>query len=1655
MSASGAAVLSPSVQAASAGVSIAAMLAEGRTGKDDDESMASEDEADQLLGPQEEGSYEPGEQRRLVDDDDDGMSEAPPDSPPPVLHDEDWGAEWTAADLRNASAGACSPSLDLARPNASSALTVGSAGVQEVVQKFLEQQRQQREARAAEPGADANMFKKLANGLTVEFFRAGSRRASRAARPSEGTREVQNVAEAIAVHCEQQLKALGRTRLKDGEGARHRTAVGGSKGPGVRAAKTEDQAKLNHVATLKARSVDSCNQEASTLLNGYAAAQCYSRLLEAAFRANAVGAAITNRSPSQGAALQTTRCNSKTVDAAAAAQVAQVAITLAKALHDVSTASKRRNPVAPCVTSLGELRAMQLRPRASPEAATLQHVVVPIASTSQLVFNAMPAKIGPVSIRSAARQLAAGELSADQVISDRISSANYMLTAICEAVCGDSEIDAMWAAVVLIVYLTNDPRGRPLLRTAGLTEVDVYTATVMESYGRAEIVRRERLRMAQQAQQQQQQQPQAQGGGRGRGRGRGRGGAARKRAHKDADVYVPAPSPPGWDAGAALDDEDEDDWEPPVTAGTSLPVPSPMAASVASGSTNSPAASTMDPADRVMSSKKRRTSKGSASYASANDSYGYMQWWYYVLLRSKETSVLETLVANTKSAVREAAQATLQRQGQGSSSVASNRVLQDISSSNAVKCAEAMVPFVSRRDVETPAVVAWKGVDGEPCVGIVRTPTNGPSHVLHACVPSRVFSAETSDHLILHSTASQELAPATEERYMRPGVVEAYAELSARPDARREAALQRFLSTHTQRPLPTAVSGLTRTIILAPFPMHRSAHLDLVAACGTLRPPLETADRHARDIVSFQQNWVDARDGGRRPPADVWTKNICMLTRDVIEPYCLPCPRFGVGIRVNELLRRQMLGRTRKNGPTKLSLGPASTEGSKDAPPIMDAEPLPLATLTDVTIEHTGTLALHVCLEAGVRVCDVVTEMAARPDYEPLQGMALLLVGSSQASFIAEMAGAVSSSRINESVSSSKRMSCADNQTWLGLSLYDALVGGLNNQQRAFAGTPYSGTYTSLVDTGITPAGLMGHFYVSDKRQHGSMCLSTSAADRIAKWIAPHHWVPTGGDHYVQRPAATCGLPNGLIPGVHAATEHYAAALETKRALENRKDEPYTEGVFVLPFSNVTQCLAPDVEATVDSTMRFAFRNPEENAPQHTGRSYLPDATDEEMALLREPLFRRPCIASIGDNPWATSYEHMEGFYNAACLVAEIAYQLCPHGRQRTGSACVLALMQWLAALHDEEQCVECLGSAVLEPHLKQYGYYFALVAMTLLASAIYPGTWHMTEPMVPSGYAKAMATQARRLKAAQDPRLKEGHRALPLRHLDLSKEEFAECRKRWKAFYARGSPTPGETSAWCNGIALLLESIVDMRGQHGPTNNSDAMEELRDELETAVRGAWYAHSPDGVQPPPKPCPAWHCAEPADIRRKTLDPVFVASEDLKTPARGCLVGIKPHQLRQLYALMLSAHLPDVAVQVYRNEGNLNLRVSSAADIKEVDGCDRSNKACAATQTESDAAAFGTVDPKLDGCVRQREAWDANALLLAPAVAPVLPPLPAARRVRGEFGDASFARAQLHRDTTSTGDRSEQEWSAHQAFLKAGAFARTKYTMSENNHDIHL
>jgi hypothetical protein len=137
-----------------------------------------------------------------------------------------------------------------------------------------------------------------------------------------------------------------------------------------------------------------------------------------------------------------------------------------------------------------------------------------------------------------------------------------------------------------------------------------------------------------------------------------------------------------------------------------------------------------------------------------------------------------------------------------------------------------------------------------------------------------------------------------------------------------------------------------------------------------------------------------------------------------------------------------------------------------------------------------------------------------------------------------------------------------------------------------------------------------------------------------------------------------------------------------------------------------------------------------------------------------------------------------------------------------------------------------------------------------------------------------------------------------------------------------------------------MLELLLKHKGSHELTHEDRA--ELRERVNTlASRAAWLAYSEDGIKPPAAPHPLAECANPEDVRRPHLDPIFCAQgEALEIEPRGCLVGLKPFQLRQLYALLVGSHLLPRAphadpshpgVQVVRNEGapNRHLRTPDA------------------------------------------------------------------------------------------------------------------------------
>lgn len=187
-----------------------------------------------------------------------------------------------------------------------------------------------------------------------------------------------------------------------------------------------------------------------------------------------------------------------------------------------------------------------------------------------------------------------------------------------------------------------------------------------------------------------------------------------------------------------------------------------------------------------------------------------------------------------------------------------------------------------------------------------------------------------------------------------------------------------------------------------------------------------------------------------------------------------------------------------------------------------------------------------------------------------------------------------------------------------------------------------------------------------------------------------------------------------------------------------------------------------------------------------------------------------------------------------------------------------------------------------------------------LMLNLMYPQTFHVGEDIVLSVVAKAPHLVAHRQKRC-------------LGDLGLAAGEVAQARAFWKGFVRDG------TGVWkCGPLGELLALLDEHDGSHDVKRSRFA--QVRGLLEKAVQAAWSVGSPDGVNPPAHPHPACGVDGPEKVKRPVIDPVFVSDTRRGISQRGCLVGLKPHQLRQVCALAMGAHLPDVECQAARNEG---------------------------------------------------------------------------------------------------------------------------------------
>lgn len=537
----------------------------------------------------------------------------------------------------------------------------------------------------------------------------------------------------------------------------------------------------------------------------------------------------------------------------------------------------------------------------------------------------------------------------------------------------------------------------------------------------------------------------------------------------------------------------------------------------------------------------------------------------------------------------------------------------------------------------------------------------------------------------------------------------------------------------------------------------------------------------------------------------------------------------------------------------------------------------------------------------------------------------------------------------------------------------------------------WAGAYGPRVDHGIGSVGLLCKNVTSDGRQHGSVLLSQKAADVLVGDIAANFAAVDSTMQAYFRPVETRGIPHGLVPGVHRCLNELVEATATLDKITGSADRDTASSLLVLPMSRYTQSLAPHADPQADASQRFNVWAASDTASLLDGLAWLPDATAESDAIAIEPHISRPNQASFGSNFMATAYDNVTVVYSSMCALGLLARELYmfTHSPRPKGPLSKIVCRRMVNDLFD---ALDDFHTGQLCDAIAPCALFLPIAAV--LVNTIYPANFDVGGKMVLEGYAKAVGRiKVRCHSLAQKGKFPDVSCTLPSA---LREEEQAleEAQNYWHAFVRE------ENSA----RPALVEGVSQTLADNGRYDASTAdCEAMRAVLVGVLQNAWRVHSPDGTQRPTRG-PAAEVDAPEDVLGPQIGPVFYSTES--HDSRGGLVGMSRFQWRQLLALCLGAHLEvdgeRVQVQAYRNEGSLVSRTCAAADMEKMNGRSRANKGKSALQTDSDYLGFGCADSKLIASSRQREAFDANALLCRALLAKITKPLSHEERWRGEL-----------------------------------------------------
>ena len=493
---------------------------------------------------------------------------------------------------------------------------------------------------------------------------------------------------------------------------------------------------------------------------------------------------------------------------------------------------------------------------------------------------------------------------------------------------------------------------------------------------------------------------------------------------------------------------------------------------------------------------------------------GILDYWS-AALTSQYSSILKLMITQSKALANQASIQTLMGQAPAGFDAERNKLLVNISSTNAVKSAEALSSLVVTTPERVPRIVTWRcrNKEGKMAVhtGLVRSQSDASNTTLHAVtMPEPGVQEPSGHHVVLWSMAVRNSTPHDASTSLMPGVVEGiqYHHLVDRSQLplRNKFHQTRILDAVKQRTtraacdgsLDVALTGVARGFVVVRAKLVVSE--SQVAAGKAIAARMRTAEVHAKER---------ARDMAVN---DFETHTILEQgpISGVSEPYATPASNLALALEANEQARIILRSKCRRGDPCRHLTGVVSPAEMAEPACEEHDRPQTLLPIVDCAVEfvakdeageklpnrrdaclRTAAITLTVCGDAPVRLVELLSLYARdsagydatrqmKHNYETL---ALLHGGVARASELNDVAASISAGHVNSSIASAKRILVGDLNMRLYLSLYQVYRVGTSNVPRSFETTAWSGAYPAGFDLGTSGGiGIRASSVTADKR---------------------------------------------------------------------------------------------------------------------------------------------------------------------------------------------------------------------------------------------------------------------------------------------------------------------------------------------------------------------------------------------------------------------------------------------------------------------------------------------------------------------------------------------------------------------------------------------